>query len=465
MREVIAAVMSGLEDPREWERAIFSSVCRVATEATATVFEALDDELARTREPGLRVVNRKSRTIITRYGSPRFSRRHYVDGTGRRRVLLDEMLGLHERKQVSPDLEAVAIELAAKTSFREAADVIERLGGVRLSHQCLHRLIALAGDGIDAAEERLTRSLTEDGEMPVSRGRTLPRLFVEADGTMVSLQREGTRKAEVKQVITYEGWETAKTGGHQVKGKTVLAGLHPAGELWDRLTTQLLGEYETGVLSRLVIGGDGAGWIRKGPELFAGSRYQLCRFHLHRAFLRAGKDFAGSRRAYGIALKGDVEGALAALEPRTKEHRRSLATYLGASSHGLTDYRGHITGPVDPLLRGLGAIESNMDKNIANRMKKRGMSWSLAGAHRMAKVLQEQVNGGLGRRQWMQPEPEPTERTRKLTAAAVSLRADFETDPGEWLRARLPALTGPHSNRPWAQMLRELSETKTGAQL
>jgi len=38
--------------------------------------------------------------------------------------------------------------------------------------------------------------------------------------------------------------------------------------------------------------------------------------------------------------------------------------------------------PVDTM----GAIEGNIDKILANRFKKRGMSWSLSGALNLAKV-------------------------------------------------------------------------------
>jgi len=40
----------------------------------------------------------------------------------------------------------------------------------------------------------------------------------------------------------------------------------------------------------------------------------------------------------------------------------------------------------------LGAAEANIDKVIANRMSKRGMAWTIAGAYRMAKVLETTHN-------------------------------------------------------------------------
>jgi hypothetical protein len=48
-----------------------------------------------------------------------------------------------------------------------------------------------------------------------------------------------------------------------------------------------------------------------------------------------------------------------------------LRGYLMGNCYGLRDYRLEVDGDG---LRGLGAIEGNVDKLIADRMKKRGMS-------------------------------------------------------------------------------------------
>jgi hypothetical protein len=46
-------------------------------------------------------------------------------------------------------------------------------------------------------------------------------------------------------------------------------------------------------------------------------------------------------------------------------------------------------------LRGLGAIEGNVDKLIAERLKKRGMSWTKQGADRMARLISLREMGKL----------------------------------------------------------------------
>ena len=59
------------------------------------------------------------------------------------------------------------------------------------------------------------------------------------------------------------------------------------------------------------------------------------------------------------------------------------------------DWRKQMEGimEIPPDARGLGAIESNEDKLFANRMKKRGMSWTILGSQKMGKGIQLSYNG------------------------------------------------------------------------
>lgn len=62
------------------------------------------------------------------------------------------------------------------------------------------------------------------------------------------------------------------------------------------------------------------------------------------------------------------------------------------NSFGLRDYRLEVDGDG---LRGLGAMEGNVDKLVANRMKKRGMSWTISGAQGMARLISLRKMGQL----------------------------------------------------------------------
>jgi hypothetical protein len=59
-------------------------------------------------------------------------------------------------------------------------------------------------------------------------------------------------------------------------------------------------------------------------------------------------------------------------------------------------YQACVRGEVDGGgLRGLGAIEGNIDKLIANRMKRRDMSWTIKGAQRMSRLISLREMGKL----------------------------------------------------------------------
>ena len=117
------------------------------------------------------------------------------------------------------------------------------------------------------------------------------------------------------------------------------------------------------------------------------------------------------------------------------------------------DWRKQIEGtpladaiPVEA--RGLGCMESNEDKLFANRMKKRGMSWTIKGAQRMGKAIQLAFNDNL--RNWCgRKSPEP----RKLRPSFDLFQSKGSSDT-----ASLPALESSHASRPWARALKDLTK-------
>jgi hypothetical protein len=59
-----------------------------------------------------------------------------------------------------------------------------------------------------AQEAKEGDAVYRQGQRPVQEGtRVVERLFVEADGVYVRLQREEQSHMEIKSAIAYEGWE------------------------------------------------------------------------------------------------------------------------------------------------------------------------------------------------------------------------------------------------------------------
>jgi len=85
-------------------------------------------------------------------------------------------------------------------------------------------------------------------------------------------------------------------------------------------------------------------------------------------------------RACGNGYIAMVEKFLIQAQQGTNKERgkeiMKLRGYLMDNCYGLRDYRLEVSGDG---FRGLGAMEGNVDKLFADRMKKRGMSWTKKG--------------------------------------------------------------------------------------
>ncbi|MCF8002335.1 MAG: UPF0236 family protein [Halanaerobiales bacterium] len=109
-------------------------------------------------------------------------------------------------------------------------------------------------------------------------------------------------------------------------------------------------------------------------------------------------------------------------------------------------------------IRGLGAMESNIDKVLANRFKKRGMRWSRKGARNLAKIIiadrNDTLEKHLNKINW-------EFKTDDLRKAYNNVQKKYSKSESEVLRATMPALKGPKSDQDWVKGLRNISDAMT----
>ncbi len=100
--------------------------------------------------------------------------------------------------------------------------------------------------------------------------------------------------------------------------------------------------------------------------------------------------------------------------------------------------------------RGLGTMEGNESNLFSDRMKDRGMSWTIKGSQRMGKAIELARNGELdnlvGRRPTLERNVE-----QSLNFDIFSYK-DAYTE-----QVYMPALYGQHASRPWVKVLKEIT--------
>ena len=101
------------------------------------------------------------------------------------------------------------------------------------------------------------------------------------------------------------------------------------------------------------------------------------------------------------------------------------------------------------------AIESNVKLAIANRFKK-GRSWSKKGAYSLMKVKETILNDKWDS-WWKNMRNHPI--TISPYKPPLSASHFIQEDPSSpIIQARIPALAGPHRDKPWVGVLRKLSQ-------
>jgi len=138
--------------------------------------------------------------------------RQYREGMNYR-YLLDEMMGMNKRSHVTNGVQGLALDLASTVPYQRSADVLRKTSAIDMTHQTIWRLVAKTADPYLKTAEQERKWFQQTGEMPASDGKQLVRLMVEADGVMLSLQRERSEKLKLSWGLRMkDGRGSVKTG-------------------------------------------------------------------------------------------------------------------------------------------------------------------------------------------------------------------------------------------------------------
>jgi len=444
------------------EKQLLAAAIEWARNTYKAILEQLDLFIQRYRAKVFSIEHKRSTWFRTWLGPIRITRRQYRDRDGKYHYLLDELLGMKKYRHTTTAVQEMALELAGTMTFRKSAEMLRKTTAIDLSAQTIHRLLRRAADGCIDSIDRDTDWFQETGELTQTEGEKIGRLMIEADGVMLSLQREKARKTEVKLGITYEGWNKVGKDRYSTVNKTVYADIAGTDRFWARMTLKLHEKYDLSGIKEFVIGGDGAGWIKEGVDYFGGT-YQLCRYHLNRELCHAlGHNSDTLRSVQGCCNRGEFDTALVLLKEAADKAKgdkgqdiRRAIRYISSNADGLKDYRED-AGLTDKNLRRTGAIEGNIDKLIVRRMKNQGMSWTRQGIRRML-WLRISIHEGtlpdclLSRNNETVPPIAPTKRVNHVIDRAIKY------DYTNYFSAGLPAISGPHASRPWVELLKSLT--------
>ena len=417
----------------------------IMKEVMVSALEVIDDEIREREAKEWKNLGREKHRIKTMVGEIEIKRRVYRDEEGRRRKPLDEAMGIGRYQRETGRVRAMGAWLAIKNSYREAAEELSYMVKEKYTHSKIQRMVWEIGNKLADEEEAEIRRW--DGAEGDEEKIKTAILYGESDGVMIRLQREKKRKAEVRVGIMYTGKTVTGVGRKRLENKVYMTKIGVSNEEWQQTIQKTADKnYDLENVKYFVSGGDGNSWVKKSFNYVwvANRAHILDKFHLNRASRAAlGFNWKTAQILKQIYKNGleEVADELEQIKEKSRGKKRKAITkyirYLESNRDSLKDVEieGHKCS--------LGAIEGNVDKLVAKRLKGNGRSWRIRGARAMITLCRYKS------------------QLRDLAMSFTSLdetsrhprRRKKQTD-GNWLQCSLPIFSSGDQSKPWVKELR-----------
>jgi hypothetical protein len=359
------------------------------------ILEEMDEHL---RKSGLRKNNweivRKDETgILTTFGTIRYNRTYFKPKAGgKRKYLVDELVGLKPHDRVSADVVINVVDEAIDSTYRKGGEVAGYLD--EISKQ--------------AVMNKIHNLKIIEPELKVDKKRDVKILYVEADEDHVSLQRKGDEKdnqsktAMPKLVYVHEGIDPERSSKTRTRLKNIkyFGGMYKESEdLWLEVMEYIDKQYNLDSIETIYLSGDGASWIKTGLDWIPKSKFVLDNYHLKKYMITATAHLNDEDIYQELKdaldwpdkdmVKEVFKKILKLTDSETKKKAvRDARRYILNNWHGIeikAEKRDEIVGC---------SAEGHVSHVFSNRLSSRPKGWSQIGVAKMYKLIIYKKNGG-----------------------------------------------------------------------
>jgi hypothetical protein len=442
------------------EDMLFEILQSIARKVFEKAIIDIDNYLRHKRERGeLKNTGKREKYFLTRFGDILYARTRYKDKDNQSHYLLDEALSTKKNQRISLSRAMIECFLSTLSSYREVVNQARLLLGNFRSHEAIRRSVIKEGSLINENQEKKLKQI-ENLDYPDKDAPDTA--YLEADATYIRLQNRGKKeKLEVKLGVGYIGKEARYSTGKSKRLTEKFTFIGTGKDFMKKLSLIAEERLSLSKVKKVIFGGDGDSWITSGiKDYFSSATYILDLYHLYKKF----KEFLGRRKEEqkvikDLLLSNQIDQGLSVIDQlirnsydlKEKDNLVKLYTYLSRNRQGISNQ----VKLKDQEIESAGAIESNINKVIAARFKKRGMSWSKPGALALLKIKETILNNEWD--DWWR-----TERERNIEVGRYQppLSASYfkkETEASPVIEVTIPALSGPDQGKPWVGVLRKLS--------
>jgi hypothetical protein len=444
------------------ENMLFEILQNIARKVFEKAITDIDNYLCIKRERGkLKNTGKRKKYFLTRFGDILYARTRYKDRQGKSHYLLDEALSIIKNQRISLSRAKIENFLSSLSSYREVVTQAKLLLGSFRSHEAIRQSVIKEGSLIIENQKKKLRQIENldylDKEAPDTA-------YLEADATFITLQKKGKEKGgklEVKLGIGYSGKEARYKTGKSKRLTEKFTFVGTGKDFMKKLSLLAEERLSLSQAKKILFGGDGDSWIISGVgDYFPSATYLLCFYHLFKRLREGlGRRKEEQKTIKDLLLSNQTDKALSKIEQmirnpydlKEKDNLTKFYTYISRNHQGIANQ----VILKDQEIQRTGAIESNINKLIASRFKKRGMSWSEKGALSLLKIKETILNNQWDL--WWETERERNIKVGKYKPPLPASYFKKETETSPLIEVTIPALKGPDQDKPWVGVLRELS--------
>ena len=369
--------IASTEDFAKAEAAILDDLFVSLSKAMGDALEAFDEALLTEYAGQWKVKDRRSRSILTEFGDVSFTRRIYTDNCKERRTLLDEVLGLRQRKRLSPGAFEALAYFGGEIPYKRAAKTCFRHCRTKVSAMSTLETLREVGTLLEADADASRRSLFKEGLIPSAKSQA-SELCMEADGIWVASQDPHRQGIEIKAMCAYAGKKDNARIGCMHHGA-----VSSTARFFEEGIARMAAHFSLDKIDQVFCASDGGSWEKKAKEYLPLTDvcHSLDPWHLNRAIKVAWPDAKDNYVLFELLYKGDICALLEVLRLRCesgygdKRKTQTLITYIENNYESIC-----------AKTPSMGTMESTNAHVYASRMKAFGGGWSQRGASDMARI-------------------------------------------------------------------------------
>lgn len=362
--------------------------------------EVLEDMDQHLRDSALRkndweIVRNDATQLLTSFGMIKYKRTYFKPKKGgKRRYLVDDIVGIAPHDRVSADVVINAIEEATDSSYRKAGKKASYVN--EISKQ--------------AVMNKIHKLEITQPEIKAHKKKDIEVLYIEADEDHVALQNKNnndggdnySKIAMPKLVYVHEGYDYEKSSENRrvLKNVRYFGGIYKNNEdLWLEVCDYIYERYNIDSIETIYLSGDGASWIKQGLDWIPKSKFVLDEYHLQKYIRRATAHLEDS------TIHQELQDALdwPSKEKTKKVFKKILKlTESETKKESIKESRRYILNQwagieikADKPFEIIGcSAEGHVSHILSDRLSSRPRGWSEVGVKKMAELRIYKRNGG-----------------------------------------------------------------------